>query len=715
MGKLKHYVCLLCLLALVAGSFAGLGKPVQAAEALTGATATEVVEQMGLGWNLGNTFDATGGNDYDIFSQEQSWGNPIVTETLINAVAASGYRTIRIPITWNRNIYIEDGQYKVREEFLERIKTVVDYAYANDMFVIINAHHEEWINTTKLSNEYPRIGLKLRSLWSAVSDYFADYDQHLIFEAMNEPRLAGANNEWGGNTESYAAVNYLNQVFVSTVRGNGKGYNSERCLMVPGYAASSSANIMKAIALPTYEGKVCNNLIVSVHCYSPYNFCLSDEQMDFDPESPSDTADIRNIFRNIDNLFLSKGIPVVIGETGATNKDNTEARENWFGFMGKMAKSYGVPIVLWDNGSVGNSGGERHAFYNRRTGEEYYPTLFEQMFKGWNEAKWGESRGTGGSGGDGDSVETVLDGSPIWTNAEGYTSPEQWDATYIMLTTDPNWYAEGRDIMLLYSGSGEPKLMLDSEVKAQWWMPINPDSIETLGDKKVATFKYASIMAELAKYDVTSPAELRNTCVLATNANITTYEIVVTGESKPIVTYMANGGAYHTGSEPPEDPSFMHMVFEGWYTTPDYREGTELVVENLEADAVVYAKFSMNLDDIKVAVPTPTPLPTEKPKATPTEKPSEAPSDAPTKAPTPGEGEGEGGSGSGTDGDNSGAWLYAVVAAVAVVIIAVIAIVLRKKGEKPAEAIEETIEEAAEEASAEEASSEEVTDEATEE
>ncbi len=680
MGKVKNYVGVLCLLALLAGSFAGLGRSAQAEEVLTGASALEVVEQMGPGWNLGNTFDATGGNDRDIFSQEQSWGNPMVTETLINAVAASGFKTIRIPITWNRNIYIEDGQYKVREEFLERIKTVVDYAYANGMFVIINAHHEEWINTTKLSNEYPRIGLKLRSLWSAVSDYFADYDQHLIFEGMNEPRLAGGNNEWGGNTNGYAAVNYLNQVFVSTVRGNGKGYNGERCLMVPGYAASNSANIMKGISLPTYDGKVCNNLIVSVHSYAPYNFCLSDAQMDFDPTNPSDTADINNMFRNLDTLFLSQGIPVVLGETGATNKDNLEARERWFYYMANAAKSYGVPFVLWDNGAEGNSGGECHAYYNRRTGEEYYPTLFEQLFKGWNDARWGEARGTGGATSD---VETVLDGSPIWANAEGYTSAEQWDSTYIMLATDPSWYVEGRDVQLLFSGSGEPKLMLDSEVKAQWWMPIDPDSIEALGDKKVATFTYETIMAELAKYDVTNPSDLRNTCVLAANANITTYEIVVTGESKPIVTYMANGSVYHTGSEPPEDPTFMHMVFEGWYTTRDYQEGTELNVETLEADAIVYAKFSMNLDDIKVVVPTPTPLPTERPKATPTEKPVDEQPEAPTKAPTPGAG--DGGTGNGTDGGGIGGWLYAVVAAAAVVIVAVIVVALRKKGEKPVE------------------------------
>ena len=151
-------------------------------------------------------------------------------------------------------LMLQSDNYSINPDFLNRVQEVVDYAYELDMYIILNVHHESWVNSRKLgevstandgtvSAGYFEIGEELSAVWSQIADHFADYDQHLIFEGMNEPRMSGTDIEWTGNSTAYDGVNYLNQVFTYTIRNNGKGRNSERCLMIPDYAASSSADI----------------------------------------------------------------------------------------------------------------------------------------------------------------------------------------------------------------------------------------------------------------------------------------------------------------------------------------------------------------------------------------------------------------------------------------------------------------------------------------
>lgn len=360
------------------------------AEELTGLTASEIVAQMGLGWNLGNTFDAHHGNTRDVYSQEQSWGNPKVTPELIRKVKEAGFKTIRIPVTWYPQLS-KDGTYTINAAFMARVTEVVDWAYAEGLFVIINVHHEDtWLNVKNLDTDYEKIGVELAAIWRQIADNFADYDQHLIFEGMNEPRMKGTAAEWNGTAEGIAAVNYLNQVFVETIRTDAKGHNGERALMIPGYAAGCSSAVMSTIKIPQWNGTDAENIIVAVHSYTPYDFCLADTQTKFYRILPSYTMEIDMIFYSIKGMFLDKGIPVVMGETGATNKDNTAAREQWAYYMGMKAASYGVPIVIWDNGHNGNSGGECHAWIDRRgDAVSPHPTVLEALFEGANSVEWG--------------------------------------------------------------------------------------------------------------------------------------------------------------------------------------------------------------------------------------------------------------------------------------------------------------------------------------
>lgn len=381
---MKKVLCLLAAMLLTMLSMTAF------AEELTGLTAHEIVARMGLGWNLGNTFDATGGNKSNVYSQEQSWGNPKVDAALIHKVKEAGFDTIRIPVTWYRQLS-KDGTYTINPAFLDRVKEVVDYAYAEGLFVIINMHHEEWLNCKTLDKDYEKIGVQLAAIWRQVADAFAEYDQHLLFEGMNEPRLKGSTYEWNGTPEGSKAVNYLNQVFVETVRTDAKGHNGERALLIPAYAASSNAVLMNRVVIPQLNGVQAENIVASVHSYTPYDFCLSDKSARFDLKDTSDTLSVDSVFYSIKSSFLDKGIPVVMTETGATNtNDNHDQRENWAYYMGTKAAAYGVPIVIWDNGAPGKSGGECHVWINRRGNDiTPYPDLLDKLFEGAGSVAWG--------------------------------------------------------------------------------------------------------------------------------------------------------------------------------------------------------------------------------------------------------------------------------------------------------------------------------------
>ncbi|MBP5354970.1 MAG: cellulase family glycosylhydrolase [Lachnospiraceae bacterium] len=595
-------------------------------EELTGKTSAEVVNLMGIGWNIGNTFDATGGTGA---AHETNWGNPKVTKELIHAVSEAGFNVIRIPITWAQELNLADN-YKIKDEFLARVKEVIDWCYEDNLFVIINVHHEGWLNIRNLDKEYRKVGVELGAVWAQIADYFADYDQHLIFEGMNEPRMAGSNVEWTGNKDAYQAVNYLIQVFAQTVRANGKGHNDERCLMIPGYAASSSTNIMEAVSFPSYDGKPVGNIIASVHCYAPYNFCLQDSQMTF---GNGDAASVEAIFRAIKSVFLDNGIPAVIGETSATEKGNTEERVKWAECMGRLSQSYGIPIVIWDNGSDSKKGGESHAYINRRTVEWNYPTVVKGLFDGFASEERGSAlKDNGGSG-----ESTTITGDSIWKAIGGMKAMKEWDSTYISMGAKATWFEEDRSIAIVYSGTSEPKLILDSETRQQWWIPVEPTKREELGDKKVIWYDYQTLMSTLAEFGITDPTDLRNFMIVAVPAegqalDLTTHEIVVTGA--PRLTYIVNGMRYYSGVNTPEDPQLDDWVFLGWYTSKTYETKYEKGVA-VNSDATIYAMLRLKTDEERAAEVTPTPEPTAEPTAAadPTATVTPTKSAEPTAAP----------------------------------------------------------------------------------
>ena len=328
-------------------------------------SSAELVSGMKIGWNLGNTLDATGGMGID---SERAWGNPKTTQEMIDAVLDRGFNVIRIPVTWDGH-FGKGPDYEIHDIWMERVEEVVDYAYDRGAYVILNLHHEEWHTPSEENKE--AASAQLAALWTQIADHFRDYDERLIFEGLNEPRKKGTAVEWTGDKEGFEVVNHFAQVFVDTVRASG-GNNELRHLMVTGYAASSSRQALESIVVPDDD-----KLIVSVHAYTPYNFALNTKGTD-SWSVEKDTRDIDDLMKNIDELFLSKGIPVIIGEFGAMNKDNEADRVEWAKYYLSKAGEKGVPCIWWDNNAY-DGAGENFGLFDRRTLTFPYESLVDAM------------------------------------------------------------------------------------------------------------------------------------------------------------------------------------------------------------------------------------------------------------------------------------------------------------------------------------------------
>ena len=344
--------------------------PKASAAVLSGNTANQITAQMGTGWNLGNTLDATG---YGLGS-ETYWGNPTTTKAMIDAVKKQGFNTVRIPVSWGN--HTSGDNYTIDSQWMNRVKEVVDYCIDNNMYVILNIHHDNSTSYYYPSSTYKTQSVKfVKAIWTQVAKAFKDYDQHLIFETLNEPRLSNTSDEWWFNVnspnsnvlDSIKVINTLNQTAVDAIRASG-GNNSDRCIMVPGYCASIDGCTTSAFSMP--KDTASNRLIVSVHAYTPYNFALNGNGTDTFSDNLKSEVDY--LFNTIKSKFTDKGTPVVIGETSASNKGNSAERIKWAKYFFSKAKACGVPCVLWDNNVYdGSNKGECHGHLNRSTLQWY--------------------------------------------------------------------------------------------------------------------------------------------------------------------------------------------------------------------------------------------------------------------------------------------------------------------------------------------------------
>jgi len=343
--------------------------------------AMEFVKGIRIGWNLGNTLDA---NPWDGFNPNSSigafetlWVKHVTNKSNIDAIKNAGFNAIRIPVSWAK---VTDSNFVIRKAWMDRVTEIVNYAAENDMYILLNTHHDEHIFGFSNSNVNESL-IAFEKIWEQIADNFKNYNEKLIFEGLNEPRVKGSANEWtGGTAEERANLNKYYKVFVETVRRTG-GNNDKRFLLINTYAASADQSAIDGLVLP--EDTAENKLIVSIHSYSPYNFALN-KNIEFNKWSRTNSSDTSQIRQGIDRAydkFVSKGIPVIIGEFGAMNKNNDDARAQWAEYYVWYAKSKGMPCFWWDNASF-TGDGENFGLLNRTNNTIQFPKVLEGLMKG---------------------------------------------------------------------------------------------------------------------------------------------------------------------------------------------------------------------------------------------------------------------------------------------------------------------------------------------
>ncbi len=326
------------------------------------------VAGMGPGWNLGNTFDAIDGGVTDELSYETLWSGAATTRELIRAVREKGFRTLRLPVSWHNHVSGED--HVISKAWLDRVQEVVDWALAEDMVVILNIHHDN--NPDFLypdTAHYAASAHYMERIWTQLAARFGDYDERLVFEAMNEPRLSeSATYAWWISTaaeegvDAVDCINRLNQLFVDTIRASGKT-NRTRWLMVPGYCASPQFAVIPEFTLPTDAANPNGSrIMVSAHAYTPYAFALqapaeSGGTDRFKISSAYFTKDIDAALESLYKRYTSQGIPVVIGEFGSRAKgENLQDRVEHAAYFAAAARIRGMTCVWWDNNAFSGDG-----------------------------------------------------------------------------------------------------------------------------------------------------------------------------------------------------------------------------------------------------------------------------------------------------------------------------------------------------------------------
>jgi endoglucanase len=323
-------------------------------------TAVELAAKMHLGLNIGNTFEAPGG--------ETGWGSPVITEDFIKFIKQTGFNAIRLPSAWDWHHVDNEATAHIDQNWMNRVKEVVGYCVDNDMYVLLNVHWDGgWLENNCTPNKKDSVNAKQKAYWEQIATAMRDFDEHLMFASANEPNADDA-------TKMEVLLSY-HQTFVNAVRSTG-GRNTYRTLVIQGSSEYISVDAFPVDPTP-------NRMMYEEHNYTPFVFCGlgedvswgkmayywgKDHQSVIEPERNfkqipenswgNEDAHIQ-YFERLKEEFIDKGIPILMGEYGAfrrtTPKDlatHNDAIDYWITFVTKEARSKGIIPFWWDTGGV---------------------------------------------------------------------------------------------------------------------------------------------------------------------------------------------------------------------------------------------------------------------------------------------------------------------------------------------------------------------------
>ena len=344
--------------------------------------AIEIVNEMGIGYNLANSFDCYNNMKEVQIPDDQITlcDNPIPTKNLIVSLKRYGFKTIRFPVTW---INFIDSFGNINSDWLYRVKEVIDFIIDNNMFCILNMNsdnepgnwlYEEGINAKD----------KFIAIWFKIAKEFIYYDEeHLIFESMNEKTFFELDDNL-----NFTTLEILNQAFIDTIRNTG-GNNVRRLLLISGSNSITDYSYFLQYKMPI-DPK--NKIGIAFRYYYPVQFTIVPDD---NPWTYKESRSIESVikwgdighyndlienFEFINKIFVDNGIPVILVEVGVLTeqKKEIESIRNYLYTVFSFASCYdGVMACLRDtsNKNIGDMN-----YYNRES-NQWYDDIIKNNFK----------------------------------------------------------------------------------------------------------------------------------------------------------------------------------------------------------------------------------------------------------------------------------------------------------------------------------------------
>ncbi|GAB3123559.1 cellulase family glycosylhydrolase [Streptomyces calidiresistens] len=331
-----------------------------------GTSAMDMVAAMQPGWNLGNTLDAVG-------EDETAWGNPRVTRRQLAAIRAQGFESIRIPVTWNAH---QGGapDHTINPAHLDRVEEVVDQALDEGFHVMINIHHDSWQWVMNLPRDYDAVMARYTASWEQIAETFRDAPPELSFESVNEPYFEGSS----GAAHDAELLHDLNTTFHGIVRDSG-GNNADRLLVLTTLHAAHEQERLDEL-VETFDELDDPHLAATIHYYGFWPFSVNVAgHTRYEQDSRRDMVET---FDRLHDTFVSRGIPVIIGEYGLLGFDRHTGtvqqgeKLKFFEDFGHQARIRDLTTMWWDNGQ----------HFDRRALEWNDPALYRQISTSWTTA-----------------------------------------------------------------------------------------------------------------------------------------------------------------------------------------------------------------------------------------------------------------------------------------------------------------------------------------
>jgi endoglucanase len=325
-------------------------------------TAVQLAAKMHMGINFGNTMESPA---------EAEWVNSKITESYVKFVKQTGFNAVRLPCNWVWTHLSDPAKAKIDPAWLNRVKEVVGWCVANDVYVILNAHGDNgWLENNVNKTKKDSINAMQKAIWEQIATTMRDFDEHLLFAGANEPAV--------DNAEEMDILNSYHQTFVNAVRATG-GRNSNRVLVVQGPTTNGELTYNLMNTLPV--DPVPNRLMVEIHNYTPATFTLltdgdvswgkmayywgagNHSTIEPDRNATSGEEEIIDEFQKMKQKFIDKGIPVVLGEYASWRRTaglgkpvpkdpdmHNKSVEYWATYVTKQAKMHGLLPFWWEIG-----------------------------------------------------------------------------------------------------------------------------------------------------------------------------------------------------------------------------------------------------------------------------------------------------------------------------------------------------------------------------